>query len=103
MIIVHAALFGVVAAALRVVWAWPAMAGSDGQRDQRVGGAGAGGGIGLRWWQLAVAGVAVQLFLVEGRAATLPDAGRVAALWATHAALAVVLVVNFGRPGMRLL
>jgi hypothetical protein len=101
MILVHAALLGLAVATLRVLWASRAMKRSDGHHVGLPETSGAP--FGLRWWPVVVAGVAVQLYLVEGRVLTLPDAGRVAALWATHAALATVLVVNLGRPGMRLL
>ncbi|HEU5316655.1 MAG TPA: DUF5317 family protein [Chloroflexota bacterium] len=93
MIIVAATALGLALAVAR--WHWSvnaAGAGSTGNHRAAQT---------VRWWPIAAASVAVQLYLVGDHALTLPSGWRLAALWATNVALAGVLTTNLGFPGMR--
>ena len=57
-------------------------------------------GLTLRWWPVAAVALVVQVWLTWGSGGPLAEEWRVAALWATHAVLAAVLLANLRRPGM---
>ena len=54
----------------------------------------------LRWWPVAVVALVLQVWLTWTTGGPLVGPWRVAALWATHAVLAGVILVNLRRPGM---
>ena len=54
----------------------------------------------LRWWPVAVIALVIQVWLSWMAGGPLVGPWRVAALWATHAVLAAVLLANLRRPGM---
>src|SRR5688500_3000452 len=57
-------------------------------------------GLTLRWWPVAALALVLQVWLTWTAGGPLVGPWRVAALWATHAVLAAVLLANLRRPGM---
>jgi hypothetical protein len=93
MLFFYAAGIGLTLAAARLLLGRPA-----------IGPAGAEAAItsgqSLRWWPAAVVALLIQVLLTWWAAGSLVGPWRVAALWATHAVLASVILANLRRPGM---